>query len=125
MNNINDYFGKIMNRRNTLKTLAVASAILSFLPPFVYYICNAKTLHADKNIVKLSELYILFALTLIAFVSHVGVSFVSTSVGLGAAFFMVSLFVQITVVVALVMFYKAARYTDYNANQSEVGALGN
>lgn len=114
-----------MNRRNTLKALAISSAVLSFLPAFVYYIINAKSLHAGKNIVKLSELYMLFAVTFIAFVSHLGVSFVSTSVGLGAGFFVVSLFVQVTAVATLVMFYKTARYTHYSPNQSGSGTLTN
>jgi hypothetical protein len=114
-----------MNRRNTLKSLAITSAIFSFIPAFVYYLFNAKALHAGKSIVKLTELYVLFAVTLIAFVCHVGVSFVSTSIGLGAGFFMVSLFVQVTVVSALVMFYKAARYTHYNPKQSGSGPLTN
>ncbi|MFT5283319.1 MAG: hypothetical protein ACJA0G_000987 [Kangiellaceae bacterium] len=62
--------------------------------------------------IKLNELYVLSAVTAIALVSHIGVTFVSTSIGLGVGFFMVSLFVQVTVVAALVLFYKAARYPD-------------
>lgn len=114
---------KIMNRRNTLKGLAITSAIFSFVPALAYYLLNAKALHAGKSIVKLNELYVLFAVTLLAFVCHVGVSFVSTSIGLGLGFFIVSLFVQVTVVCALVMFYKAARYTHYNPNQSSNSPL--
>lgn len=114
-----------MNRRNTLKSLAITSAIFSFLPAFVYYILNAKSLHAGKSIVKLNELYMLFAVTFIAFVCHIGVTFVSTSVGLGAGFFMVSLFVQITVIATLVMVYKAARYDHYNPSQTGNGSLTN
>jgi hypothetical protein len=107
-----------MNRKSTLKTLAISSGILSFLPALFYYLVNAKLLHAGNNKVKLEELYVLFAVTFIAFFSHVGVMFVSSSIGLGVAFFMVSLFVQVTVVAALVMFYKAARYENYNSDQS-------
>lgn len=114
-----------MNRRNTLKGLAIASAVLSFLPAFVYYLVNARSLHANQNIIKLREIYVLLAVTFLAFVCHLGVSYVTTSVGLGMGFFMVSIFIQATVVAALILFYKAARYTHYNPNQSTNGAFYN
>lgn len=114
-----------MKRRNTLKSLAITSAIFSFIPAIVYYVMNARALHNGKSIIKLNELYMLFAVTFIAFVCHVGVSFVSNSVGLGAGFFVVSIFVQATVIAALVMFYKAARYTHYNPSQSSSTTVTN
>jgi hypothetical protein len=107
-----------VNRRSKLKVLAVTSAIFSFIPAVIYYVTNARSLHANKNMLNLREIYALLAVTLIALVSHAGVTFVTTSVGLGAGFFMVSVFIQATAIAALILFYKAARYTHYNPKQS-------
>lgn len=106
-----------MDKNQRLKILAVATVFLSVLPAITYYLANFKQVRSNNHIVSAQELIMFFVIGAIASLCHLGVSFAQSSVAVGGAFFMVSVFIHLTKIAALILFYKANKsedsYKDY------------
>jgi len=107
-----------VERKKTLKILSIASAFMAFLPALAYYLFDFKSVHADKGLLKKSEIKVLLTITGLAAISHVGVSFFGSSLGLGAGFLMVSIFIHLTTIAALVLFYLACKHSHTEPSES-------
>ena len=111
-----------MERNRVLKGLALASVFLWFIPALAYYVVYWKSLKNDTNVLSVREIGILIAITGIATLSHAGVSFVQQSTGLGTGFLIVSVFIFLTKLAALILFYIACKSDENTGN--DINASG-
>jgi hypothetical protein len=101
-----------MTRNNTIKIMAIATVFLSALPALIYYLYYLKSVRNNSSLISDRELGLFTAIALTATVSHIGVDFAASSVAVGGAFFMVSGFIHLTKIVALILFYKSCKTPD-------------
>jgi hypothetical protein len=111
--------GVVMTRNNLLKSMAIATVFMSVLPALVYYAMYFKNIKANKNLISQRELGMFIMIALVASLSHIGVSFVQSSVAIGGALFIVSAFIHLTKIAALVLFYLACKTDESFEAQAE------
>jgi hypothetical protein len=78
----------------------------------MYYLVYWKSVRNNTSLVSDRELGLFAAIAFIATISHFGVEYAASSVAVGGAFFMVSAFIHLTKIAALILFYKACKTTD-------------
>jgi hypothetical protein len=92
--------------------MTIGTVFLSVLPAMIYYAVNWKSVRSNTNAMTKRELGMFFIIAAIASVSHIGVSFVQSAVEIGGALFIVSVFIHLTKIASLVLFYLACKTDD-------------
>jgi uncharacterized membrane-anchored protein len=92
--------------------MAIATVFMSVLPALIYYAVYFKDVRANKKPISQRELGMFIMIALVASLSHIGVSFMQSSVEIGGALFIVSAFIHLTKIAALVLFYLACKTTE-------------
>lgn len=98
-----------MTRNNTVKGMVVATIFLSILPALAYLAYYWKSVRNNTSLISEKELGVFIIIALITSLSHIGVSAAQSAIDVGGAFFMVSAFVHLTKIAALVLLYKACK----------------
>jgi hypothetical protein len=100
-----------MTRNNTLKGLAIATIFLSVLPALAYFAYYWKSVRNNSSIINQQELGLFMLIALTASVSHLAVGAAQSAVAIGGAFFMVSMFIHLIKIAALVLLYLSYKST--------------